>query len=105
VTTPPEPAAADADLDQRVTSLEHGQTSISDRLDRVLGFLERTPDEPAEPAEPERPELNIADEIRRQLAQQQRKPRSEPAAAKTDLTEKPPAAPVGRLAKLMGWAE
>lgn len=101
MTTPPEPAApppADAGLGERVSGLES-------KLDQVLGFLQSTPDTPAEPAEPERPEVNIADEIRRQLkAAAKDKPAEPPAPKPAELAEKPPAAPVRRLTKIM-WGE
>lgn len=105
----PEPAAAgggDTGLGPRVSALEAGQTSISDKLDQVLGFLGSTPDKPAE-GEPERPEVNIADEIRRQFEERDRKAAkekpAEPAApAKAaELAEKPPVAPVRRVTKFM----
>lgn len=110
MTTPPEPAAAPAEdgLGQRVTSLEHGQATITEKIDKVLGFLESTPDAPAEP-EGERPEHRIADEISRQLDARDRRrakdtPR-EPAAPKAaELAEKPPAAPVRRLTRMI-WGE
>jgi hypothetical protein len=112
VTTPPEPPAPPdgGGLGERVTQLEAGQHSISDRLDQVLGFLQSTPDAPAEPAEPERPELGIADEISRQLDARDRRNASRPrpaAPAKAppaDLAEQAPVAPVRRLTKIM-WGE
>lgn len=109
MTTPPDPPAPPApegDLGQRVSSLEQGQASISEKVDQVLGFLSKTPDATAEPAE--RPEVSIADEIGRQLDARDRKARSRPAApavpAAADLAEKPPAAPVRRLTKML-WGE
>jgi hypothetical protein len=105
VTTPPEPAApppANAGLEQRVGAIEG-------KLDKVLGFLDKTPDAPAAPAEPERPEVNIAEEIRKQLEERDKsKPAApaEPAApAAAELAEKVPV-PVARgIEKFMGWAE
>lgn len=105
MTTPPEPQApppAEAGLDQRVSAIEG-------KLDQVLGFLSSTPDKPAEPDEAERPEVNIADEIRRQLAERDKKAAArpaEPAAAKpAETAEKPPVAPVRKVSRVMGWAE
>lgn len=108
-----ETAAAPADaggtgLESRVSSLETGQSTITEKIDKVLGFLESTPDAPAEP-EDERPEHRIADEISRQLDARDRRrakdtPR-EPAAPKAaELAEKPPAAPVRRLTRMI-WGE
>ena len=110
MTTPPEPQAPDSSaLGDRVTSLEQGQQNILSKLDSVLGFLDRTPDAPAEP-EVERPEVSIADEIRRQLEDRDRKaakdkPKAPPAAPKAELEEKKPVSPVRRVERLMGWAE
>jgi hypothetical protein len=96
--------APDAGLDQRVTSLEHGQVSILGKLDQLLSL--GGPKEPE--AEAERPEVNIAEEIRRQLAERDRKakdkPAETPAPAKTELAEQAPVAPVRRLTKLM-WGD
>jgi hypothetical protein len=104
----PPVAAGDTGLESRVSSLEHGQTSISERLDQVLGFLRDTPDTPAEP-EAERPELSIADEIKRQLDARDRrragsKPAEPAAPAAAELAEKPPVAPLRRLTKAI-WGE
>lgn len=105
MTTPavPEPAEspAGAGLEQRVNSIEG-------KLDQVLGFLSGTPDAPAAPAEPERPEVNIAEEIRRQLEARDAKaakPKEAPAAKADGTAEKPPVAPVRRVSRIMGWAE
>jgi hypothetical protein len=101
----PAPAPADAGLGERVTQLEEGQRSILEKIGDVLGFLQKTPDAPAEPEpEPERPEVNIAQEISRQLAKQRKAdaPAAPPKAA--DLAEKPPVAPVRKLTKML-WGE
>ena len=95
MTTPPDPQPApDTGLDQRVSQLETGQQSILAKLDQLLTG-------PADPPEPERPEVNIADEIRRQLAEartREPKPKAEPARQEP---EQPPKAPVRRVTKLM----
>jgi hypothetical protein len=101
--TAPEPPAPDGGLDQRVTSLEHGQVSILGKLDQLLGMSG-----PKEP-EAERPEVNVAEEIRKQLAERDAKAKkdkpAEPAApVKADLTEKAPVAPVRRITKFM-WGD
>lgn len=100
--------AGGAGLESRVTSLEAGQSTITEKIDQVLGFLSSTPDAPAEP-EGERPEHRIADEISRQLDARDRRRASstprEPAAPKAaELAEKPPVAPVRKLTKLI-WGE
>lgn len=46
-TTPPEPQPGQP-IDARVTALETGQQSMSERIDRILGLL----DKPAAPKEP-----------------------------------------------------
>jgi len=95
------PEAPDTGLDQRVGALEQGQQSILSRLDQLLTG-------PAdEPAGPERPEVNIVDEIRKQLDERDRKakPKTEPAAKAAPEPEQPPVPPVLRRHKIMGWAE
>jgi hypothetical protein len=105
VTTPSEPAAppAGAGLEARVGVIEG-------KLDRVLGFLDKTPDKPAEPAPAERPEVNISEEIRKQLDERDaKKPADKPAppAAPTPaaLAEKQPKAPVRRVTRAMWGAD
>lgn len=106
MTTPePDTPNPDAGLDQRVTSLEHGQVTIAGKLDQLLGmFSDKGAPDPA--PEPERPEVNIAEEIRAQLDERDRKAKkAEPAAPKAaELAEKPPVAPVRRVTKFM-WGD
>jgi hypothetical protein len=103
VTTPPEPPPADSGLGERVSSLEAGQTSILGKLDQLLGA-----GGPADPpaTEAERPEVNISEEIRRQLADARkadakRAPAAPAAPSAAELTEKAPKAPVRRVTKMM----
>ena len=98
--TTPEPEAPDTGLGQRVGALEQGQQSILSRLDQLLAGPEPEP-------EPGRPEVNIVDEIRRQLDERDRKakPKTEPAAKAAPEPEQPPVPPVLRRHKIMGWAE
>lgn len=97
MTTPNEPGD---DLGDRVRSLETGQQSILDRLDQLLGGGS----DPA-PPEPERHEVSIAEEIRRQLAERdRRKPRAEPPAPPKPEPEQPPKAPLRRVTKIM-WGD
>src|SRR5271170_2093318 len=104
-------------LDQRVSSLETGQQSMSDKLDKLLGIVGAGhPDEGS--GKPEEPGggTNIAHEIRQQLDE-----RDQAAKKKADedglrgtvgelqtrlseLTEKPPAPMPRRIEKLMGWS-
>lgn len=79
MTTSSEPVP-DSGLDRRVSNLETGQQSILSKLDQLLGGSRQPP------AEPERPEVNIVDEIRRQLDERDRK------AARTKTEAAPPAA-------------
>jgi hypothetical protein len=92
--TPP-----DTGLDQRVSSLESGQQSILSKLDQLLGAG------PQPAAEPERHEVSIADEIRRQLDERdRRKPKTEPAPKAAPEPEQAPKPPVRRVTKLM-WGD
>ncbi len=85
----------DAGLDQRVRSLETGQTSILEKLDQLLGAGHREP-------EPERHEVSIADEIRRQLEERdRRKPKAEPAPRAAPEPEQPPKPPVRRVTRAL----
>lgn len=100
-----ETPAADDGLDQRVTQLETGQQSILSRLDQLLGAgAGDTPE-----AEPERPEVNIAEEIRRQLGERDkaaaRKPKAAAAPKAAELAEQAPEPMGRRIEKIMGWAE
>jgi hypothetical protein len=104
-------------LDKRVSSLEAGQDSLSQKLDRILGIVgggghdEEPTDQPAQGGAP-----NIAHEIRQQLDERDRKKADDDRQAglhstvdelKTkvsELTEKPPAPLPRRIEKLMGWS-
>ena len=92
------PEAPDTGLGQRVGALEQGQQSILSRLDQLLAGPEPEP-------EPGRPEVDIVDEIRRQLDERDRKakPKTEPAAKAAPEPEQPPVPPVLRRHKIMGW--
>lgn len=98
MTTPPDPPTpppADAGLATRVGALETGQTSILEKLDSLLGFMDKEP-----PAEAEQPAVSIADEIRRQLADRDKKApkvKEAPAAAPAQLAEQAPKAPVRKI--------
>jgi hypothetical protein len=98
-----ETPAADDGLDQRVTQLETGQQSILSRLDQLIGG------DDTETTEPERPEVNIAEEIRRQLGERDkaaaRKPKAAAAPKAAELAEQAPEPMGRRIEKIMGWAE
>lgn len=104
MTTPPAAdPPADAGLGARVGALEAGQTSILGKLDQLLAG----PGDPPE-TEPERPEVNIAEEIRRQLAATRKAEPKAPAApaapSPAELAEKQPKAPVRRVTRLI-WGD
>ena len=102
-----EASPATGDLDHRVDSLES-------KVDRILGLLGGSDSKPEQPETPQQPG-NIADEIRQQLDERDRKAKSEAEAqASTDrlgaleakvseLAEKPPESMPRRVEKLMGW--
>lgn len=111
-TTPP----AAAELDQRVESLEHGQESLSHKLDRILGVLSDGPgDDPGDGGQPAGAP-NIAEEIRAQIDKRDREAKdAADKAALTDelgqvkakiaeLAEKPPAPMPRKIEKIMGWS-
>lgn len=108
----------DGGLDQRVASLEAGQTSLEDKVDKILGIVSGHGgdagdggghgDEPSGGT-------NIAHEIRQQLDERDAKNRAEAdEQARTDrlgavetrlaeLAEKPPEPMPRRIEKIMGW--
>jgi hypothetical protein len=113
---PQDPAPApDAGLDQRVESLEHGQESLGQKLDRILGLMSGPgDDDPGDGGQPAGAP-NIAHEIRQQLDERDRKAKADAEAASlkdqlgavtakvTELAEKPPAPMPRRVEKIMGW--
>ena len=107
MTTPPDPPAADGE-GERIRSLNDviaEQQRQGGVLDELMAFFKGNGNEP--PKEPDKPELNIAEEIRRQLDERDKaRPKEEPKAPDPkDLAEKPPVAPVRRVTKWMGWAD
>jgi hypothetical protein len=101
-------------LGDRVSRLETGQETLSDKLDKILGIVGGGRSEPEDkPAGTGAP--NIAHEIRAQLEARDAKAREdaektslreEVAGLKTslaELAEKPPEAMPRRVEKLMGW--
>lgn len=108
-----EPGATET-LDDRVSQLETGQQSLTEKIDKLLGIVSGGGDKPDGESAP-RPPSNIAEEIRAQLDERDR--RDQAAAADkaradweagvetrlTELAEKPPVTPPRRVEKLMGW--
>jgi hypothetical protein len=102
-------------LDQRVSSLEAGQESLSQKLDKILGIVGGAG--PAEGGHPDEDKgaPNIAHEIRAQLDQRDaaaKKQADEDALKNTvgevkakvaELAEKPPAPMPRRVERIMGW--
>jgi hypothetical protein len=109
-------ASADEGLDARVSSLETGQQSLSEKVDQILGIVSGKGGEAETRAEETAGGApNIAHEIRQQLEERDAKARAAAdEQAKTDrlaaaeakiaeLAEKPPEAMPRRVEKIMGW--
>ena len=110
----------DDTLDQRVSSLETGQQSITDKVDQILGIVgkgEHTAHDAAqkhEEAKLDRPS-SVAEQVREQLDARDARERERQAAADRDgrlgtieqalkdMTEKAPEVPARRVEKFMGW--
>jgi hypothetical protein len=103
--------------DQRIASLEAGQTGINSKIDRILGIISGSgPDDP-DPGDGGQPAggQSIAHEIRAQLDARDAKAKQDSEAASVkdelgqvkakvaELAEKPPAPMPRRVEKLMGW--
>ena|ERR1700676_2415212 len=109
-----EKPAPEQGLDGRVSSLETGQESLTQKLDKLLGIV-GAGDGQDSGHEGEGTETNIAHEIRAQLdkrdADAKRKADEEGLHATvgelktkvTELAEKPPAPMPRRIEKWMGW--
>lgn len=118
-TSPPEETTPPATgLDQRVESLEHGQESLSHKLDRILGMVSGGGPDDDDPGDGGQPAgaPNIAQEIRAQLDARDAKAKSDAEAASVkdqlgqvaakvaELAEKPPAPMPRKIEKIMGWS-
>ena len=114
----PNPEAEEG-LDQRVSSLETGQDSLSEKLDKILGIVGvggGRDDEPTGQDGQPGGGTNIAHEIRQQLDERDaaaaRKAEDdglkstvgELQAKLSELAEKPPAPMPRRVERLMGWS-
>ena len=106
------------ELDQRVSSLETGQESLSQKLDKLLGIVGGGGHDDDPTGDPKDPGggTNVAHEIRQQLDARDAKKAEEDRQAGlhstvdelktkvTELAEKPPAPMPRRIEKLMGWS-
>jgi hypothetical protein len=110
----PDPAPEQG-LDQRVSSLETGQQSLSEKLDKVLGIVSGGHDDQG--SDPDgKGSPNIAHEIRAQLDARDARDREDAEkksiaeqlaatqAKVAELAEKPPAPMPRRVEKIMGWS-
>jgi hypothetical protein len=103
--------------DQRIASLEAGQTGINSKIDRILGIISGGgPDDP-DPGDGGQPAggKSIAHEIRAQLDARDAKAKQDAAAASltdelgqvkakvAELAEKPPAPMPRKVERIMGW--
>jgi hypothetical protein len=107
---------ADAGVDQRIASLEAGQTGLEHKIDRILGIISGPghDDDPGDGGQPAGGQ-SIAHEIRAQLDARDAKAKADSEAASVkdelgqvkakvaELAEKPPAPMPRRVEKLMGW--
>jgi hypothetical protein len=111
----PKPAAEEG-LDQRVSSLETGQQTMTEKLDKILGIVGaggHDAEGSTDPKEAGAP--NIAREIRQQLDERDaaaKKKAEEDGLHSTvgelqtklaELAEKPPTPMPRRIERLMGW--
>jgi hypothetical protein len=108
----PDPAAEEG-LDQRVSSLETGQQTMSEKLDKLLGLAGHD-DKATDPKDPAGG-TNVAHEIRQQLDERDAKAKAdaeknglsqtvaEVQAKVAELAEKPPAPMPRWIERKMGW--
>jgi hypothetical protein len=102
--------------DQRIASLEAGQTGINSKIDRILGIISGSgpDDDPGDGGQPAGGQ-SIAHEIRAQLDARDAKAKQDSEAASVkdelgqvkakvaELAEKPPAPMPRRVEHFMGW--
>jgi hypothetical protein len=115
-TDPPPTEPEGNTTDQRIASLEAGQTGINSKIDRILGIISGSgpDDDPGDGGQPAGGQ-SIAHEIRAQLDARDAKNKADSEAASVkdelgqvkakvaELAEKPPAPMPRRVEKLMGW--
>jgi hypothetical protein len=102
--------------DQRIASLEAGQTGLESKIDRILGIISGSgpDDDPGDGGQPAGGQ-SIAHEIRAQLDARDAKAKQDAAAASltdelgqvkakvAELAEKPPAPMPRKVERIMGW--
>lgn len=105
--TPPETGPTTAELAAR-------QDAVEGKLDQILAVLGKH-DPPKAGAEPKEPPTSVAEEIRAQLDERDRKAAADKTAADADawrkgvdeklagMGEQAPEPPVRRIEKIMGW--
>lgn len=116
---PQDPAPDNSGVDQRIASLEAGQTGLENKIDRILGIISGGgPDDDDDPGDGGQPagSGSIAHEIRAQLDKRDREAKDAAARASltdelgqvkarvAELAEKPPAPMPRRVEKIMGWS-
>ena len=106
--TPPETGPTTAELAAR-------QDALDGKLDQILSVLGKQPDAKEPAADAKEPPTTVAEEIRAQLDERDRKKAAEQSAADADawrkgvdeklagMAEQAPEPPVRRIEKLMGW--
>ena len=105
---------ADTEASPAAGDVEHRVDSLENKVDKILGILGGDKSDSEQPETPQQPG-NIADEIRQQLDERDRKASAAAEdAAKSDrlsalevkvgeLAEKPPESMPRRIEKIMGW--
>ena len=112
-----EKPAPEQGLDGRVSSLETGQETLTQKIDKLLGIVGADgPGDGQDGHDGEGTGTNIAHEIRAQIDARDAKKAEEDRQAGlhstvdelktkvTELAEKPPAPMPRRIEKLMGWS-
>lgn len=101
--------------EQRIEDLEHGQDRLTEKIDEILGLI-RGRGRPSEPAAPPAPPgsgdtqsaASVAEQVQAELARKEAAA-TEQAERQTlhdrlaKLEEQPPAPPVRRATRLLGW--
>jgi hypothetical protein len=115
-TDPPPTEPEGNTTDQRIASLEAGQTGINSKIDRILGIISggSPDDDPGDGGQPAGGQ-SIAHEIRAQLDARDAKAKADSEAASVkdelgqvkakvaELAEKPPAPMPRAVERFMGW--
>jgi hypothetical protein len=89
VTTPPAPEPApDASLSERVGKLETGQDSLSERIDRILGILDKKPEGDPPVTGADAPPPDITEQVKKAIRDVQAE--TPPPSPATPAPETPP---------------